>query len=231
MPVKLSAVHHDLRLQRGAKARSEILRAAAQNFATHGLEGARTDAIAETANVNKALLFYHFKTKSALFSAVVEHAIGEVHRRLIDLLSSPAPPQKLVIEYLERFFEAVSTSPQLGCLIQRAILTDSKLAERLAQKYFVPRFQKLAALIRRGVKEGDFRRVDAFQAALSINALVLFSVVGAHAVKEIGGISLSGKDHLRRRKAAVLDFVRYGLFRDPEANPATRKVRTRARTK
>ncbi len=229
MPVKLSAVHHDLRLKRGAKARSEILRAAAQNFATHGLEGARTDAIAEAAKVNKALLFYHFKTKNALFSAVVEELIGDVHRSLIELLSSPAPPQELVIEYLERFFEAISSSPQLGCLIQRAILTDSRLAERLAQKYFVPRFQKLAALIRRGVKEGDFRRVDAFQTALSINALVLFSVVGAHAVKEIDGISLSGKDHLRRRKAAVLDFVRYGLFRHPEATPTSHMVLTRAR--
>lgn len=230
MSMKRSAVHHDLRLERGAKARSEILRAAAQNFATHGLEGARTEAIAGAARVNKALLFYHFKSKSGLFSAVVEDLVGDVHRSLIELLSSPAPPHEVVIEYLERFFEAISSSPQLGCLIHRAVSTDSRLAERLAQKYFIPRLQKLVALIRRGVKEGDFRRVDAFETALSINALVLFSAVGAHAVKEIDGIDLLGKEHLRRRKAAVLDFVRYGLFRNPKAAPASRKVLPSART-
>jgi TetR/AcrR family transcriptional regulator len=218
MTKRFSAVHQDLRLERGAKARSEILRAAAQTFASHGLEGARTDAIAEAAKVNKALLFYHFKTKNALFSAVVEYAMGDVHRSLIDLLSSPAPPQQIVVQYLDRFFEAISSSPHLGYLIHRAIMTDSKLAERLAQKYFVPRFRKLVALIERGVREGDFRQVDAFQTALSLNALIVFSALGAHAVKDIDGISLLSKEHLRRRKAAVLDFVRHGLFRHPEAN-------------
>ncbi|HTV56721.1 MAG TPA: TetR/AcrR family transcriptional regulator [Terriglobia bacterium] len=218
MSRKLPAVHQDLRLERGARARSEILRAAAQSFATHGLEGARTEAIAGAAKVNKALLFYHFKTKNALFSAVVEHAIGDVHRSLSDLLSSPAPPQQIMVQYLNRFFEAISSSPDLGCLIHRAVLSDSKLAERLAQKYFIPRFRKLVALIERGVREGDFRRVDAFQTAISLNALVIFSLSGIHAVKNIDGISLLSKEHLGRRKAAVLDFVRHGLFRDPEAN-------------
>jgi TetR/AcrR family transcriptional regulator len=217
--IKVSSAHHDLRLERGVKARSEILRAAAQTFAMHGLEGARTESIAEAARVNKALLFYHFKSKNGLFSAVVEDLMGGVHRSLIDLLSSPAPPQEVIVRYLDRFFEAVSSRPDLGCLIQRAILTDSKLAERMAQRYFIPRFLKLAALIRRGVRQGCFRRVDAFQTALSLNALVIFSVMGAHVVKEIDGVNLLGKNNLRRRKAAVLDFVRHGLFRDPEAIP------------
>jgi TetR/AcrR family transcriptional regulator len=215
---KFPAVHQDLRVARGAKARSEILRAAAQTFATHGLEGARTEAIAGAARVNKALLFYHFKSKNGLFSAVVEDLMGDVHRSLIELLSSLAPPQEVVVQYLDRFFEAISSSPHLGCLIHRAVMTDSKLAERLAQKYFIPRFRKLVALIRRGVREGDFRQVDAFQTALSLNALVIFSVMGTPVVKEIDGVELLGKNNLRRRKAAVLDFVRHGLFRDPEAN-------------
>jgi TetR/AcrR family transcriptional regulator len=206
----------DLRIERGVRARAEILRAAAQTFATHGLEGARTEAIAGAARVNKALLFYHFKSKNALFSAVVEDLMGDVHRSLIDLLSSPAPPQEVLVQYLDRFFEAVSSRPDMGCLIQRAILSDSKLAERMAQKYFIPRFLKLAALIRRGVRQGGFRQVDAFQTALSLNALVIFSAMGAHVVKEIDGIDLLSKSNLRRRKAAVLDFVRHGLFRDPK---------------
>ncbi len=57
---------HALRSRMGSRgqpeeSRAAILRAAAQEFAEHGIAGARTDAIAREARVNKALLYYYFK--------------------------------------------------------------------------------------------------------------------------------------------------------------------------
>ena len=49
--------------RRADQTRKAILRAAIREFSTHGLAGARTDAIAESAKVNKALLYYYFKSK------------------------------------------------------------------------------------------------------------------------------------------------------------------------
>ena len=46
--------------------REAILLAAERIFAESGLAGARTDAIAAAAGVNKALLYYYFKSKSDL---------------------------------------------------------------------------------------------------------------------------------------------------------------------
>jgi len=46
---------------RSDRTRRKILRAAVREFSTHGLSGARTDAIANSAKVNKALLYYYSK--------------------------------------------------------------------------------------------------------------------------------------------------------------------------
>ena len=48
------------------ESRAAILKAAAREFAEHGIAGSRTDAIARKAKVNKALLYYYFKDKETL---------------------------------------------------------------------------------------------------------------------------------------------------------------------
>jgi TetR/AcrR family transcriptional regulator len=212
------SAHSDLRLERGAKARAEIMRAAERIFAASGLEGARTEAIAEEARVNKALLFYHFKSKGALFRAVAEDMLGKFHRESMVFLSDRGPAKEILLRYLELVFDALGDRPELGFLLQRAILTDSKLTERVAQKYFIPRLHKLSALIERGIHEGDFRPVDAFQTALSLNGLMAISFLTAPVVKSVTGADPLSRSNLKTRRDAVLDLVRHGLFRDREVN-------------
>ena len=47
-------------------------KAALVEFAREGLAGARVDAIAEAAGVNKALLYYYFHDKETLYGAILE---------------------------------------------------------------------------------------------------------------------------------------------------------------
>ncbi len=63
-------------------ARRRILDAAAEHFSLHGPEGARVDAIAADARVNKRMLYHYFGDKEALFQAVLDdrtvgHSITE----------------------------------------------------------------------------------------------------------------------------------------------------------
>lgn len=215
--MKRFSPHSDIRLQRGAKARADILRGATRVFAVHGPEGARTEAIAEAAHVNKALLFYHFKTKDDLFAAVVEELVGEVHRRLMDLLSGPGPASEVLLRYLDAFFDAVTRRPDYTFVFQRAMLTNSRLAERMIRRFFTPRTEKLAALIRRGVKEGEFRRVEGRETAMLLTSMIAFNSLAASVAKKACSPHLFTESRLKERKRAVMEFVRYGLFRDPEA--------------
>jgi TetR/AcrR family transcriptional regulator len=206
----------DQRILRGAKARAGILQAAIRVFAESGLEGARTEAIAEAAGVNKALIFYHFKSKKHLFRAVIEDVHRPTNEKFIALLSNRKPAAEILFQYVDLFVDRITDYPESVRVSQRALMMDSKLADRMMERYFFPRLERLAALIRRGVKEGDFRPVDAFQAAIAVTALLVFPFLGAALFKKAEQYEPFEKANLQKHRQMVKEFLRYGLFRHPE---------------
>src|SRR5271169_3641258 len=79
------------------ESRAAILKAAAREFAELGIAGARTDAIAREAQVNKALLYYYFKDKETLYGAVLDDAFTGMKARVFQVLDSDlAPRQKIM---------------------------------------------------------------------------------------------------------------------------------------
>ena len=92
--------HHPARMgSRGQpeESRAAILRAAAQEFAEHGIAGARTDAIARAARVNKALLYYYFKDKETLYGAVLDNAFSGMKTNIFQVLDSDLPPREKIM--------------------------------------------------------------------------------------------------------------------------------------
>jgi AcrR family transcriptional regulator len=57
---------------------TRIRRAAAQEFARHGVAGARVERIARRARANKERLYHNVGGKDALFAAALEDAMGEI---------------------------------------------------------------------------------------------------------------------------------------------------------
>ena len=58
------------------RTRRKILDAARREFGMHGLQGARVEAIARRARVNKGLIFYYFQSKEELFRVLSEERIA-----------------------------------------------------------------------------------------------------------------------------------------------------------
>jgi AcrR family transcriptional regulator len=55
-----------------------ILRAAAKEFARHGVAGARVNRIAATARANKERIYHYFGSKERLFEAVMDDAMIQI---------------------------------------------------------------------------------------------------------------------------------------------------------
>ncbi|HEY9651738.1 MAG TPA: TetR/AcrR family transcriptional regulator [Coleofasciculaceae cyanobacterium] len=58
------------------RTRTRLLKAAAEVFATEGIEGATTREIAQVAGVNEVTLFRHFPSKDELLGAVVQQVMA-----------------------------------------------------------------------------------------------------------------------------------------------------------
>lgn len=204
------------RQRRSTETRAAILAAAGRIFATSGLAGARTDAIAAAAGVNKALLYYYFKSKESLYEAAVEDHFSEFNRQALEVLTAPGPARAVLLRYVSLHFDFISARHQSAPLFQQLMMAGGKFLERLIRKYFAPRSEALGKLIQRGMRNGEFRRVDPFHGAVSIASLIVFYFSAAPVLQLLGRPDAYSAVNLKRRKQEVLDFIRHGLFVDPK---------------
>lgn len=195
--------------------RERILAAAERAFAGEGLAGARTEAIAAEAKVNKALLYYYFKSKESLYEAVVEEQLRDFNRQALAVLTAPGSARVLLLRYLNLHFDFISQRHRHAALFQQLIMKEGKPPERLFRKYIVPRGEALRKLLARGMRSGELRKSDPFHTAISIAALIVFYFSAQPMLQLMGFSDPYAARNLKLRKQQVLDFVRYGLFTDP----------------
>ena len=108
----------------------------------------------------------------------------------------------------------ISHRHQSAPLFQQVMMSRSKFLERLIRKYFAARGEALGRLIDRGVRGGEFRRVDPFHASVSIVSLIVFYFTAAPVLKLLGRRDAYTAANLKRRKQEVVEFIRHGLFAD-----------------
>src|SRR5204862_4108600 len=104
---RVPALPADERLRDADRSQATILAAARDEFAEHGLGGARMDRIAERAGLNKRLIYYYFEDKEQLFRAVLEHAylgIREEERKLNLLDLEPADALRRLVEFTWSYY-------------------------------------------------------------------------------------------------------------------------------
>jgi len=213
MAARHEAVHRNSRRSRAA-----ILEAAGRIFAEHGLAGARTDAIAAAAGVNKALLYYYFKSKDALYRAVLEEQLTGFHVRALGLLSQPGSAAQVLLRYVGEHFDFIRAHPHYPRLFQRMMLTGDPRGERLVAERMLPVAQKLGTLLRRGMRDGELRECDVLHTAISLVALTVFYFNSAPIIRLVSGAEPFSPANMRKRKAEVLAFIRHALLLKPEAS-------------
>lgn len=205
------------RQTRSLETRATILAAAEQVFAKDGLDGARIDAIAATAGVNKALLYYYFKSKEGLYEAVIEDHFRDFNRQALALLASPGPARAILLRYVSLYFDFISTRHRYASLYQQLMTARGRPLEHLVRKYLVPRSAAFKRLLERGTRAGEFRATDARHTTISVVGLIVFYFSAAPVLRLLGHADTYEAANLKRRKQEVLDFIRHGLFVDPEA--------------
>jgi TetR/AcrR family transcriptional regulator len=201
---------------RPEESRAAILQAAVGEFAREGPSGARTDAIARDAGVNKALLYYYFKDKEALYGAVLDLVFGGLTVRVDEAFSQPLPPREKLLAYVRAHFDYIATHPLFPAIVQgemmRARRGGGSQLDRITKQYFRPLFLKIAEVIKAGQASGDFRNVDPNHFIPSMIAIIVFYFTNAPAMRFMTGMDPLSEKLIAERRAAVLDFVAAALF-------------------
>ncbi|HZU21836.1 MAG TPA: TetR/AcrR family transcriptional regulator, partial [Terriglobales bacterium] len=206
--------------------RRAILDAAQREFGERGLAGARTEAIARAAGVNKALLYYYFGDKEKLYGAVLDHVFHELSRMICGVLDQPLPPRHKLMAYAGAHFDFMARSPLLPQLVHREMMQWGRHASphvrRIAAEYLRPIFLRIGAMLREGVLSGDFRPVDPRQFTISMVGMIVHYFTAAPIAEAITGEDPFTPKRLAERRTAVMDVIAAALFSSTgqEANAA-----------
>ena len=206
---------------RPEQSRTAILRAAVQEISREGLAGARIDSIARAAGVNKALLYYYFQDKDALYNAVLDQVFGGLTAAVLEALSRRLPPRERLLAYVRSHFDYIASHPLYPRIVQdemmRAGHKETAQLERIVQQYFRPLFVRLAALLAEGRATGEFRDVNPPDFIPSMISVITFHFTSAPVTRAMRGGDPFAPERLRERLAAVLDFISAALFVGPNS--------------
>jgi TetR/AcrR family transcriptional regulator len=163
----------------------QILLAAAAEFAERGYAGARVDRIARRARVNKAMLYYHFRSKQELYRTLLRRTFVVVAERLAAIAASGADPSAK----LDRAIAAIAGFIDEHAFFPRIMLREVAEGgahldrETLAVLAAVPR--EAGRIIHEGVASGSFRTVHPLAAYFTMLAPLVMFMAGAPIRKEL----------------------------------------------
>src|SRR5215468_6891217 len=80
--------------------RARIVAAAAREFAARGYAGANMDRVARAARLTKAMIYYHFPSKTALYREILNDMFGAVRTQVTAVAASDATPAEKIRRYV-----------------------------------------------------------------------------------------------------------------------------------
>ncbi|KVT43689.1 TetR family transcriptional regulator [Burkholderia ubonensis] len=159
--------------------RRRILMAAAEEFASGGLFGARVDQIARRAETNERMLYYYFGSKEQLFTAVLEHAFSALTEaeRVLDL--DGVAPVEAVTRLAHFVWDYYRDHPELLRLINNENLHEARYLHKSTRirEMISPIVTMLGNVLTRGQKAGLFRGdVDPLRFYVTLSGLGYYVV-------------------------------------------------------
>lgn len=163
------------RQKRTPETRQRVLAAAAAEFAAHGFAAARVDRIARHAHVNKAMIYYHFASKQALYTAILREIYLAVGERLQCIAASASDPARKLDGLIETLVAALDARPYFLPMFLRELAEGGRHLGREELSLIAAIFATVTGVIAEGVRAGEFRAVHPALAHFTlIGPLIMF---------------------------------------------------------
>ena len=187
-----------------------ILKAALQEFAMKGIDGARVDEIVRISGVNKNMVYHYFDSKEKLFVAVLETVYENVRARQQDISLRDVDPVTAMKRLVEHTADVWIEVPEFIRLLASENLHQAKhvrQSEKI-QNMYPPLIDSLRDILDRGVKEGVFRsEIDPIDLYISISSLSAHYVAHHSTFEAIFKRKLMTSKKLKDRKRTICDMI------------------------
>jgi AcrR family transcriptional regulator len=172
--------------QRRKEARpQELLDAALELFAQKGFAATRSEEVAARAGVSKGTLYLYYPSKEELLKAVIQQRLSsEIAAVAAEVERHDGSASEVLQEMLTAWWIGVLQSPSSAVfkLVITEVLNFPELAQFYVDEVVEPGKRLVGKVIERGIRRGEFRKVDVPSAVLSLVMPMVMLCIHKHSL-------------------------------------------------
>jgi TetR/AcrR family transcriptional regulator len=139
--------------------RDAVFDSAATLFANGGFDGVSVDDIAQDAGVNKAMIYYHFADKLALYRSVLADGLSKMGATAHAIATAPDSPQSKLDQFIEAFVRMTELRPWMPALMLREIAEGAPRLDVATMEHMRTVIGSFISILQQGQDSGAFRRL------------------------------------------------------------------------
>jgi AcrR family transcriptional regulator len=153
----MSTLEHSL-IGTETDGRLRIVQAARPLFMDHGYQAVSMQQIADATGIHKATLYHHYRDKDALFTAVVESVLLELHEEVVNEIARHATPAEQLAGMIAQSFARSHTD--IGRFLSDAY--EHLSPERRKEVFTATRmpWDPVEQIIDKAIARGDLPDID-----------------------------------------------------------------------
>jgi TetR/AcrR family transcriptional regulator len=190
-----------------------ILEAAKKVFLLRGLDGARTQDIANEAGINKAMLHYYFRDKERLFETVFDSIAGKIVPDLTAIVEQDLPIVVILDRVIHRYIDFVAENPQVPLFMISELSKDpERMRNLLNHTQNFSKMQGFGIKLIQEMQAGTIKQVNPLHLIVNIIAMCIFPFLARPMVQNV--LKISDDDYalfLSQRKEQVSLFIHAAL--------------------
>lgn len=206
--------------ERADQTRARILEAAVLEFSANGMAGARTEQIAEAAGVNKALLYYYFNNKQALYDAALESVANRVVTSSLAAMGSECSAGERLVQFALNHFDRIHSQRAFQSLMQQEMIRLHRGEENaiapLVDKVFRPMLKRMREVYAEGRDSGELIQVDDMQIIYAALGANVFYFLSAPMMSMLTDTNPFDSDALEFRRKSAIEYLGNTIFIDRE---------------
>jgi AcrR family transcriptional regulator len=148
--------------------RDAVFQAAATLFSAKGFDGVSMDDIAALAGVNKAMIYYHFTDKIALYRTVVADMLMAVSEQVSAIAESAIPPFEKLDRFVDNFVRMADARPWFPTMMMREISEGAPHLDLATLAHIRAVFLGFGRILKEGEAAGAFRTIHPVLAYTSV---------------------------------------------------------------
>jgi AcrR family transcriptional regulator len=195
--------------------KERILGAAIAEFLECGFSGARMQAIADKAGINKALLHYHYKTKQQLYEHVLQQQFARLIDSLFDLLDSDLDFDAWLQSLIRKYLREILRHPGFTRFILWELNSNIKYMPVLFKQVLRDKGHDSSFVLitlEKKLKSEGYTKCDPVQFLLNIMSLCIYPSLAKPILEQVLGAGyFQDPDFGARREQEIFSFVKNGI--------------------